>query len=140
MKHNIKKGVEILCCSYTMMILFFIFSGEDIAPHLNRTTLWQTFIICLSCTLSVLLITKLELKRQWMLHISTYVMLIICIFGIGSYVFGLIPFDPMIFLAILFFTFCIYIVCWFCFFTKNKNDAKYINQQLQDRRKVKSHE
>lgn len=140
MKQIIKSIITITCCSYTMMILFFILSTDVIAPDINRTSLWQTFLICFGCAITVQFIGIIEMKNQWMHHIISYLSIVCCVFGIGSFVLRLIPFDFIVYAAISMFTLCIYMVCWFLYFKKNKSDADFINEQLQERRKERMHE
>lgn len=140
MKKWMRDTVSITCCSYTMMILFFLVSSSEIAPDINKTTLGQTFLICLSCAVAVQIISRLEFKGQWLQHILMYLTLILCIFGVGSFGLRLIPLTPIVILSILCFTLCIYFVCWFLFFTKNKSDADFINAQLASRRKEKQND
>lgn len=140
MKKWMRDTIAVTCCSYTMMVLFFLVSSSEVAPDINRTTLGQTFLICFCCAVASQIISRLEFKGQWLQHILMYLTLILCIFGVGSFGLQLIPLTPIVVLSILFFTLCIYLVCWFFFFTINKSDADFINAQLASRRKEKQND
>lgn len=137
MRIFIKNTVAITCCSFTMMVLFFVFSNDDIAPTLNRINLWYIFLICLAASIAIQGVSHIELQNEWSQHILGYITIISCIFGLGTFILHLIPLTRIVVISIILFTLCIYAVCWYCFFLKNKSDANYINEQLQQKQKQK---
>ena len=130
-------GVSLGCTSFVFMCLsFFVGGGTDILDQIFKDFARQSvgaMIVGIACggTTIVYQIRRLPGLVKTGLHF--------CV-GMGVFyptaiILGWIPFYPdnIAYTAIqIFFSCCIFMAIWFCFYLFNRNDAKKINQRLRE--------
>ncbi len=136
MKHDLFRQCLIgTCISFSVELLAFSLLPDPLVPALNRTTILQTFVICVCCSIGALT------PFAWIEHmIKAYLLsaiqLLSVLFGMGMFVFDLIPFDWGVAVTIIICCIVIYALCSLSFARKDEQDADLINQHLQKRRKA----
>jgi len=118
------------CISFTVEMLAFVILPDPMVPELTKTTIFQTFAICICASFfGVYPFTKIE-NIVFSFVVSAMVLLSV-ILGLGSFIFHLIPFEWEVIGSIIGCLLVIYILSYFATSYKNAQDAKEINEFLQ---------
>lgn len=121
------------CISFTVELLAFCLLPDPLVPLLNRTTILQTFVICVCCSFAAL-IPFVWIEHMIKALVLSAVQLLCVLFGIGIFIFDLIPFDWGVMITIVLCCIVIYVLCSLSFARKDEQDADLINRRLEQRR------
>lgn len=119
-----------VCVSFTVELIAFVILPDNMVPTLTDTVMLQTFVICVCGSFMALL--PACFVSVWSLKgfALSYCLLMLTIFGIGHYVFQLIPIEWESAVGIIGCSFMIYAVCFFTMYKKEQLDAEEINKHL----------
>ncbi len=124
------------CTSFTFEVLSFVLLPAKLAPDLNQTSIIQTFIICFCCAFGAVYPFSVCQERI-KTYIISYISMVVILFGLGIFVFGLIPCEMAVIVTILLCGIGVYGLCLFGAIQKDEEVANQVNRQLQKRRQVK---
>ena len=122
------------CCAFTVEVMSFVILPEALAPRITIPVLSQTFILSFLGASTVVILSSIDFKSIWTFYLVSYLSLASVVFGVGSFVFDLIPLKIPVYLSVLVTFICIYVVNYFVMCDRNRNDAEIINRYLQEQK------
>ena len=133
MKSILKDIVLMLCCSYTCIVSINVFIGDI---PISTQELRQTFWLCAATRIVMYMILSVNYTKEWIVYVCSMLGMFLSVFGLGTFVFHLIPLEVSSYISITVAILFVYILCCFMIREMDKQAADAINEKLGSRKKI----
>lgn len=127
----INNVIIITCLSFTIMMLYFTLLPAFFVPDLTQRVILQTLSICFVTGIATAILQKINIQHVMISLGVSYLTIWIIVFGMGTLLYQILPFDVPIIIAVSLTIFFIFATCILTFYRKNQVDADKINELLQ---------
>lgn len=141
LKNTLKDLCLSICCSFSVVVIANVFlADEKYAMSIGVYELRETFWICVITCLVVKIIGSINFTKEWMSYVFSFLGMVFSVFGLGTFVFHLIPLEFSVYLSVTIMLIVIYFICVSSVYAVRINEADAINEKLNCRTKIMKEE
>lgn len=134
----LKEILLLICCSYAVVVAVNVFfASEAYMMSINAHDLRLAFWLCVVTSVILEILTSISYAKEWMFYACTISGMYISVFGVGSFILGLIPVRISVYVSVSIMSLLIYLVCTILMYAIQKGAADEINEKI--RKKITYH-